>query len=100
VALCRVNALRLIAQLLGIGRVTLPNLVLGRLIVPELLQDDLRPEAVAREAWRLLRCGSLRRYTLAGFAECRRALAGPGGGVFSRVAAAVLGDGAEGRRAA
>ncbi len=82
-------------------RVTLPNLVLGREAVPELLQETLCGEAVARAAHRMLRCESLRRYTLAAFAECRRALAGPGGGVFERVAGAVTGrPGAEGGRAA
>ena len=64
------------------------NLVAGRAIVPELIQDDLTPEAVAREAVSLLtdhaRAEAMRR----DLADVRARLGGPG--ASRRAAAAVL----------
>lgn len=41
-------------RLLKVSHVALPNLVLGRLCVPELLQKECRPERIADEVGRLL----------------------------------------------
>jgi lipid-A-disaccharide synthase len=42
------------ARMLRVSDVALPNLVLGRRVFPELLQDAMTPEALAEEAERLL----------------------------------------------
>ncbi len=57
------------------GFVTLPNLVMRREIVPELLQEQATPESLAREMDTLLRDPS-RQY--AEFSELREALGPPG----------------------
>ncbi len=55
---------------------TLPNLVAGRRVIPELLQPA--PEAVAREAISLLDAGPARQAVLDGLAEVRASVGGPG----------------------
>src|SRR5262249_36500049 len=50
------------------------NLIAGRQIVPELLQDDFTPKNVARELETILRDGREREAQLAGFAEVRAKL--------------------------
>ncbi len=55
---------------------TLPNLVAGRRVIPELFQ--VGPEAVAREAVPLLGDGPARRAVLDGLAGVRAAVGGPG----------------------
>jgi lipid-A-disaccharide synthase len=54
------------------------NLVLGREVVPELLQDEAEPERIATEALRLLVDGEARARVRAGLAELRPRL-GEGG---------------------
>lgn len=65
----------------------LPNIVAGREIVPELIQEDATPERIAEEVARLLEPGR-REEVLAGFREVRERLGGPG--AVERAAAAVL----------
>jgi lipid-A-disaccharide synthase len=64
------------------------NLIAGRPVVPELIQDQLTPEAVARETVSLLtdarRAETMRR----DLADVRARLGGPG--ASARAAAAVL----------
>jgi len=55
--------------------ITLPNLVLGREVVPELLQEDATPERLAAEMDRVLRDPSVQRRE---FAALREALGPPG----------------------
>ncbi len=64
------------------------NLVAGRRIAPELIQDDFTPEAVAREALRLLTPGEQRDQTIAALREVRSKLGGEG--ASRRAAQAVL----------
>ena len=64
------------------------NLVLGERLVPELLQDQLSPEAVVREALPLLQSEPARARILEGYGRLRRALGEPG--VTRRAAAAIL----------
>jgi lipid-A-disaccharide synthase len=56
------------------------NLIAGRLVAPELIQDDFTPEAVATEVRRLLDSPDAREEAKAGLAEVRAKL-GPGGAI-------------------
>jgi lipid-A-disaccharide synthase len=65
------------------------NLVLGERLVPELLQDELTPEAIVAAVEPLLEAGGApRRRVLDGYGRLRRALGEPG--VTDRAAAAIL----------
>jgi lipid-A-disaccharide synthase len=66
--------------------ISLPNLILGRDLVPELVQK--RPEAVARAAQPLLDDGPERAAMTRGFAQVRRKLGESG--ASERAAARVL----------
>jgi lipid-A-disaccharide synthase len=56
------------------------NLIAGRLVAPELIQDDFTPERVAIEVRRLLDSPEAREEAKAGLAEVRTKL-GPGGAI-------------------
>jgi lipid-A-disaccharide synthase len=56
------------------------NLIGGRLVVPELIQDDFTPEAVEKEVRRMLDSSSARDEVKAGLAQVRLKL-GPGGAI-------------------
>jgi lipid-A-disaccharide synthase len=60
--------------------IAMVNLIAGRLVAPELIQDDFTPEAVEREARRLLDSPDARAEAKAGLAEVRAKL-GPGGAI-------------------
>jgi lipid A disaccharide synthetase len=64
------------------------NLVAGRKIAPELIQEGFTPDAVAREALRLLEPGPARTETLAALRDVRCRLGGEG--ASRRAAEAVL----------
>jgi len=64
------------------------NLVLGERLVPELLQDELSPEAVVAEALPLLETAATRQRLAEGYGRLRSALGEPG--VTRRAAAAIL----------
>lgn len=59
------------------GPLTLPNLVLGRTIVPELLQDDLTPGNLIDRTDELLSDDAARVAQARGYAELRAALGPP-----------------------
>ena len=87
VAAYRVSGLTafLARRLLKVRHVTLPNIVAGQAVVPELLQGEARAERLAEEALRLIADpGPIR----AGYAEVRALLGGPG--AIGRAAAIVL----------
>jgi len=65
----RVNAFSafLARRLIRVGHVTLPNLIAGRPIVPERLQEDCTPAILAADLARLLDDMSVRAEMLAGF---------------------------------
>jgi lipid-A-disaccharide synthase len=71
-----------------VGTYGMVNLVAGRSVVPELIQDALTPEAVAREVVSLLRDRSRRDTMRRDLADVRARLGGPGASV--RAAKAVL----------
>jgi lipid-A-disaccharide synthase len=58
--------------------IAMVNLIAGRLVAPELIQDDFTPEAVEHEVRRLLDSPDARAEAKAGLAEVRAKL-GPGG---------------------
>ncbi|HUJ32738.1 MAG TPA: lipid-A-disaccharide synthase [Candidatus Acidoferrum sp.] len=56
------------------------NLIAGRLVAPELIQDDFTPAAVETQLRRLLESSAAREEAVAGLAEVRSKL-GPGGAI-------------------
>jgi lipid-A-disaccharide synthase len=59
------------------GPLTLPNLLLGRSVVPELLQDELTPEHLVERTTALLTDGAERDSQLRGYAALRAVLGPP-----------------------
>jgi len=95
VAVYRVSALTMALgrpladkEFLARGVFSLPNLVLGERVVPELLQEGFTPEALARKMSALLNARGQRDDMLAAFARLEGALGG--GGAFDRIARAVV----------
>ena len=68
----------------------LPNLVAGRRIVPELIQSECRPEAIARALLGILDDPAESQRFRKALGEVRQRLGGPG--VFERAADAVLAE--------
>ena len=64
----------------------MPNLIAGRRVVPELIQNDFTAEAVAREAGRLLDSADARAAMKQGLAEVETRLRAPSGDAISRAA--------------
>ncbi len=77
-------------RMLRVPHVALPNLILGRGCVPELLQEGCTPRAIADAAAELLAGGGSARSQREGFAELRGLLGGGGIPPSERAAAAVL----------
>jgi len=69
--------------------VAMPNLILGKRVVPELLQQDCTSQRIAAEVLKLLDSPAARNEMLAGLAEVRGKL-GPGGAI-SRAADIIVG---------
>ncbi len=74
-----------LTYLLGRSRVKVPyfamvNLIAGRQVVPELIQQDFSSANVVRELIKVIVDGSAREQMLEGFAEVKRALRGPNQG--------------------
>lgn len=57
---------------------SLVNLVAGRKVIPELLQDQVNPQEIARELSAILKSGEKREAMLLGLEEVRKKLGGPG----------------------
>lgn len=79
---------RLAKRLVRIRHIALPNIVAGREIVPELIQDDATGPNIADRVERLLDDAATREAVKQGYAEVVRRLGGPG--AIARAAAAVL----------
>ena len=61
-----------------ISRFALPNILTGREVVPELIQDDMTPAAIVGAAVPLLGDGEPRRRMLEDFAAVREGIGAPG----------------------
>ena len=84
-------AYNLMKKLLHVSFVSLPNLIVGREIIPEQLLHLCTPDAVADRLSRLTRLNSPERTAQTdGYAEMRRRLGGPG--AASRAAAIITAD--------
>jgi lipid-A-disaccharide synthase len=83
-------------MLVHLPNVSLVNLVLGRRVVPELIQADANPERIAAEAERLLADRAAREAMRAGLAELRGRLGegGASGRAAREVASLLLAEGA------
>jgi lipid-A-disaccharide synthase len=75
-------------RLVSVDAIGMVNLIAGEKIVPELIQDALTPEAVAREAVSMLTDRARADRIRAGLARVRAKLGGPG--ASRRAAAAIL----------
>jgi lipid-A-disaccharide synthase len=65
----------------GVSHISLPNILIGRGAVPELIQDGATPEAVARAALVLLEDDRARAVQRAALLEARAQLGEPGAGL-------------------
>ena len=74
-------------RVVDIPNIGLPNIVAGRQILPELLQDQCTPETVAQAAWDLLQPERFKQMQ-ADLREVKEKLGAPG--AVKRVAALVL----------
>ncbi len=68
----------------------LPNLIAGRMVAPELMQENCTPDALAREIERLIDDPMERARQIAGWTEVRGRLAVEGAGPSERAAQVVL----------
>lgn len=71
-------------MLIKVEHIAMPNLVAGRRLLPELVQGDATPQAVAEEGLALLEDGPHRQEMLEGLQEVKAAMGSPG--ATSRVA--------------
>jgi lipid-A-disaccharide synthase len=65
-------------MLIKVEHIAMPNLVAGRRLLPELIQGEATPEAVAAEGLALLDDGPRRQEMLEGLGEVKTAMGGPG----------------------
>jgi lipid-A-disaccharide synthase len=80
----------LVRRLVKVPYAALPNLILGREVAPELLQEKCTPETIAAALAPLLDATPARAAQIQGLAEARAALSIPGTPPSARAAQAVL----------
>lgn len=69
-------------------KISLPNVILGKDAVPEFLQEEIKPEKIAREALKILNDGAYREEMLSSLRRVKEKLAS--GGVVDKVARLAL----------
>lgn len=79
---------RLARWLVDVPAIGMVNLVAGRKIAPELIQEAATPQAMADHLWTLLSDGSARKRTLSDLQGLRQVLGGPG--ASARIARAIV----------
>ncbi len=78
--------------MIGVDNIGLPNIVMGKTVVPELIQDEANPRRMAQELQALLCDPKKRDSMLRAFDEIRKKLSPDGAtGASERAAAALLG---------
>jgi lipid-A-disaccharide synthase len=77
-------------RLVKVDRFAMPNLIAGRDVVPEFVQDRFQPTAVAAKVRQLLEEGPERQDMLQGLAEVKERLHSPGDETASQRAAAAV----------
>jgi lipid-A-disaccharide synthase len=77
----------IVRRLIRVPHASLVNLLAGREVVPERLQQDCTPEALAEALLRPMRDPAVAAAQRAGFAEALARLRPPGGGLPSEAAA-------------
>jgi lipid-A-disaccharide synthase len=82
----------LVRALIRINRVSLPNLLCGRDVVPELLQEDALPEKIGPALLELLNDGAARERQTAAFAPVRRQLQQGAGPAAAAAIAEMMGN--------
>jgi lipid-A-disaccharide synthase len=85
--------------LLTVDTFGMPNLIAGRRIVPELIQHDFTPEAVAREAISMLTDATRTAQIREGLREVRQKLGGVGASHRAAKAILAVAESGTGRRA-
>ncbi len=65
-------------RLIKVTHIAMPNLIAGREVIPELLQEQATPQAVGEKALELMAEGPKRRAMMADLGEVRNKLGGPG----------------------
>lgn len=70
--------------------IAMPNILAGRVIVPEMRQDEVNADRIAKEAIRILKNDGVRKEIQAGLHEVKTMLGEPG--VLKRVAHFILGE--------
>lgn len=78
-------------RLITLPSVILPNLILGRSVVPEFLQDDATPDALSRAVLAVLADGPARQSQLQGFAEVEAIMTSAGASPAANAVEAALG---------
>jgi len=79
---------RIVRRLVNVDAVAMVNLIAGRRLVPELIQEAFTPDAVAKEAVSMLTDSGRASQIREGLADVRRKLGGPG--ASRRAAEAIL----------
>jgi len=79
---------QLAKRIVRVDHIAMPNLVAGRRVVPELVQDDFTPDRVATETIRFLEDSSVHAHARADLRTVRERLGGPG--ASARAAEAVI----------
>lgn len=88
----RLKDLNRIVKIVQVTSMVLPNIILGRNVIPEFLDDEVTPEQMSSELLDLLRPGAARDAQIEAFGELDQIMALPDGQSQSEAAARVVLD--------
>ncbi len=79
--------------LLKVDCVAMPNLIAGRIFIPEFLQNDAKPEIIAQTALELMQDGPARKDMIQTLGEIKQSMGGPGASLkTARLACHMMGE--------